>query len=75
VRNAVPWFGNMIKIMGEKEGRAFFEALAASQAQMHSGYTNVAHLLAAGEFPLACAVRTGLKSCARPEPPWTGSLP
>ena len=53
VRNAVPWYGNMIKIMGEKEGRVFFEALAAGQAQMHSGYTNVAQLLAAGEFPLA----------------------
>jgi iron(III) transport system substrate-binding protein len=53
VRNAVPWYGNMIKIMGEKDGRAFFEALAAGQAQMHSGYTNVAQLLAAGEFPLA----------------------
>jgi iron(III) transport system substrate-binding protein len=53
VRNAVPWYGNMIKIMGEKNGRAFFEALAAGQAQMHSGYTNVAQLLAAGEFPLA----------------------
>lgn len=53
VRNAVPWYGNMIKIMGEKDGRAFFEALAAGQAQMHSGYTNVAQLLAAGEFPIA----------------------
>ena len=39
--------------MGEKDGRAFFEALAAGQAQMHSGYTNVSQLLAAGEFPLA----------------------
>ena len=53
VRNAAPWYANMIKIMGEKEGRAFFQALAANQAQMHSGYTNVAQLLAAGEFPLA----------------------
>ena len=43
----------MIKIIGEKDGRAFFQALAANQVQMHSGFTNVAQLLAAGEFPLA----------------------
>ncbi|MBI4524563.1 MAG: extracellular solute-binding protein [Deltaproteobacteria bacterium] len=53
VRNAVPWYGNMMKIMGEKSGRALFEGLAAQQIQFHSGYTNVAQLLAAGEFPLA----------------------
>jgi iron(III) transport system substrate-binding protein len=46
---AYEWFGTMVKAMGDEKGLAYMRELA-KQAQLRSGRTLLAQLVAAGEF-------------------------
>ena len=49
----VPWFGTMVKAMGEKKGLSYFQKLAASKPAVRKGHTLLAELVAAGEITMA----------------------
>jgi len=49
----VAWFAAVAKAMGEANGLAYFEKLAAMQPQVRSGHTLMTELVAAGEIPIA----------------------
>lgn len=49
----VPWFGTMVKAMGEKQGLSYFQKLAASKPAVRKGHTLLAELVAAGEITMA----------------------
>ena len=50
------WFASLVKVMGEKEGMAYFRKLAEARPQVRTGHTLMSELVAAGEIPLAAAV-------------------
>jgi len=49
----VVWFAAVAKAMGEKQGLAYFERLAATRPQVRNGHTLMTELVAAGEIPIA----------------------
>jgi iron(III) transport system substrate-binding protein len=49
----VPWFGAVVKGMGEKKGLAYFQKLAAMKPTVRKGHTLLAELIAAGEITMA----------------------
>ena len=49
----VAWFAAVAKAMGEENGLAYFQKLAASGPQIRSGHTLMTELVAAGEIPIA----------------------
>ncbi|HYX91375.1 MAG TPA: extracellular solute-binding protein [Myxococcaceae bacterium] len=48
----VVWFAAVAKAMGEAQGLAYFEKLAAMRPQVRSGHTLMTELVAAGEIPM-----------------------
>lgn len=46
------WFSNFLKGAGQEKGLLFMRQLAKQSLQLRDGYTLMAQLLAAGEFPL-----------------------
>lgn len=51
-REEYGWFTNFPKWAGREKGLAFMRRLARQSLQLREGYTQMAQLLAAGEFPL-----------------------
>jgi iron(III) transport system substrate-binding protein len=49
----VAWFAAVVKAMGEEQGLAYFQKLAATGPQIRSGHTLMTELVAAGEIPIA----------------------
>src|SRR5467141_235826 len=52
----VDWFGAMVKAMGEQKGLAFFKKLAAARAEIRTGHTLMAELVASGEIAIAATI-------------------
>ena len=49
----VAWFAAVARAMGEKEGHAYFNKLAAMKPQIRKGHTLMAELVAAGDVDMA----------------------
>ena len=52
----IAWFAAVVKAMGEENGLAFFQKLAATGPQIRSGHTLLTELVVAGEIPIALTV-------------------